>query len=114
MAPPARAASSSARVPPSSMSPRCPAVDVPAKVRLDVSRRHALGLLAVLAVSACKEPPSFRVRWHLVDREGAEVDVTRAIDCTELGINAVQITSIDGAGEVADARIYPCFTPRFE
>lgn len=79
-----------------------------------MSRRHALGLFAVLAVSACKEPPSFRVRWHLVDREGVEVDVTRAIDCTELGINAVQITSIDGAGEVADARIYPCFTPRFE
>lgn len=93
-----------------------------------MSRRHALGLLAVLAVSACKEPPSFRVRWHLQDRfdevrdrdpDGAPkdppfFDVTRAIDCTALGINAVQVTSIDGFGEVADARIYPCFTERFE
>ncbi|HWB77968.1 MAG TPA: hypothetical protein VG755_23550, partial [Nannocystaceae bacterium] len=79
-----------------------------------MSRRHALGLFAVLALSACKEPPSFRVRWHLVDRDGVVVDVTRAIDCTELGINAVQITSIDGFGEVADATIYPCFTSRFE
>lgn len=79
-----------------------------------MSRRHALGLLAVLALAACKEAPSFRVRWNLVDRDDVVVDVTRAIDCTELGINAVQITSIDGFGEIADARIYPCFTSRFE
>jgi len=71
-------------------------------------------LLCTLPLVACKEPPSFRVRWSLQDREGDTRDVTRAIDCSSLGINAVQVTSIDGFGDVADERIFPCFLDRFE
>jgi hypothetical protein len=79
-----------------------------------------LGVLALLAVAACKDTPSFRVRWHLQSRDDLDadgeldrLDVTRAIDCTSLGINEVQISSIDGNGEIVDARIFPCFTHSF-
>ncbi len=78
------------------------------------SRFELALLLSALPLAACKEPPSFRVRWSLVDRDDKTRDVTRAIDCSSLGINAVHVTAIDGFGDVAGERIYPCFLDRFE
>jgi hypothetical protein len=106
------------------MSAGCPAVDAAAKVRAAVRLRPVLGSLSAIVVAvlgACQESPSFRARWDLRPRPNPDVlddtpdpfSITRAIDCTALGINAVRMTTIDGIGDIADDRIFPCYLPRF-
>lgn len=90
-------------------------------------RLALLSLLALTVLGACQDSPSFRLRWKLVDRapydreesdeerdrREAGADVTRAIDCAELGINTVRVTTIDDLGGIVDERYFPCFLPRF-
>ncbi|MBC8069680.1 MAG: hypothetical protein IAG13_15190, partial [Deltaproteobacteria bacterium] len=90
--------------------------------------RPALGPIIALAVlGGCQESPSFRLRWKLIDRPPADreeepadekerlagVEIKRAIDCSELGINTVRVTTIDDLGQIADQRYFPCYLPRF-
>ena len=67
-----------------------------------------LGALAVSA-SACKEDPSFRMRWTI---EGETLsDPTQ---CAQRGVFDVVALTFDELGFLADSSRYPCFPGSFE
>lgn len=69
--------------------------------------------LAPVGLAACKETPSLRARWSLVDREGDTQPATAALQCTSLGINTVRIRVVDELGEIADDSYHACFARGF-
>lgn len=75
-------------------------------------RRAAVTLaLASLATTAtaCKDPPSFRVRWAI-----AGETLTRASQCADVGVFDVQIITRDELGVIAEVNSYPCFPEGWE
>ncbi len=73
-------------------------------------------LCATLLANACKEAPSFSVRWQLQGRPDPitgvvpkPAGVTNAYQCTSLGITAIRIAAYDAEGVLADEAIAPCF-----
>ncbi|HET6585386.1 MAG TPA: hypothetical protein VFG69_18135 [Nannocystaceae bacterium] len=88
----------------------------------------ALGLAA--ALPACKDTPSFRLRWDLQGRLDPTLDpvpplseepalpefepVSRAVQCSQVGVTAVRVRAIDEKGFIASDDVYPCFAADFE
>ncbi|MBL8948556.1 MAG: hypothetical protein JNK45_35620 [Myxococcales bacterium] len=70
--------------------------------------------LAPVGLAACKETPSLRARWSLIDREGDSQPATAALQCTSLGINTVRIRVVDENGNVADDSYHACFARGFD
>lgn len=83
-------------------------------VSAHVRRRVHLGALLVVGLAGCQEPPSFRTRWSVIDREGTKLPATAALHCTSLGINTVRVRVFDEAGFFVDDSYHPCFAGGFE
>jgi hypothetical protein len=81
-------------------------------VRRFVSFGLAIGLAS--AAIGCGPPPSVRVRWQVVDRNGDVQPTTSAVVCSELGINTVRVRIFDDAGDIADDEYHACFARRFD
>lgn len=77
-------------------------------------RSRLLPLLALAAAAGCAEDPSFSVRWRLGRSEASVEELTSVVQCTELGISRVRLTTRNDAGTVVDEREFACFLPEFE
>ncbi len=79
--------------------------------------RYAIVSLALAgALPACKDTPSYELRWDLAPREDPteRIEITHAFQCSTLGITAVEAKAIDDLGLVADVTIFPCFPESFD
>lgn len=88
----------------------------------------ALGLAA--ALPACKDTPSFSLRWDLKGRLDPTLDpdpplveepqpvdfepVLSAYQCSQVGVTAVRVRAIDEAGVAASDDVFPCFARGFD
>lgn len=88
----------------------------------------ALGLAATLP--ACKDTPSFALRWDLkgyldptldpnppLAEEPEELDfepILTAYQCSQVGVTAVRVRAIDEAGLPASDDVFPCFARGFD
>ena len=87
-----------------------------------MARLAVLSLALFAALPACKDTPSYRLRWSLQGRPDpanpddalVELDVTRSFHCSQLGVNTVRVRAIDHLGLVAHEDVYPCFVEGFE
>ncbi|MFO7568097.1 MAG: hypothetical protein R6X02_35985 [Enhygromyxa sp.] len=73
----------------------------------------ASAALVLAAASSCAEPPSYLVRWKLVDSEGQVTELSSVKQCADVGISKVRVTTRRGS-VVVDAQEYPCFPGAFE
>jgi hypothetical protein len=67
----------------------------------------------VVVLAACGEPPSYQLRWSVIDAEGQGEALTQVSQCSEVGVSAVRVTTLVGGddlctGLVVDEREYPC------
>lgn len=69
----------------------------------------AAAFFGLAAISGCQEPPSYRLRWT-VDGQ----TLSRASQCSEVGVFDVQVRTIDVLGRTVDVKTYPCFGEDFE
>lgn len=75
-----------------------------------MARAHLLWVAALgVAASACKEDPSFRMRWDV-----AGETLEDPTQCAEHGMFDVVALTFDELGLLADSRRYPCFPGSFE
>lgn len=74
--------------------------------------RLTLGALLPVALVACREPPAFRARWSVIDRDGDVRATTESQECSTLGINTVRVRVFDEDGLVVEA-FHPCFAGGF-
>lgn len=70
-------------------------------------------MLTLAAATSCGEPPSYLVRWKLIERSGKVDDLTSVKQCADVGISKVRITTRRDQ-VVVDWREYPCFQAAFE
>jgi hypothetical protein len=100
-----------------------------------VPRRCLLLLATLAALPACKDTPSYRLRWEIVGRYDTTTDsiefdaqgqplplpeqdpptflVTKAHHCSQHGITAIRVRAIDPLGAVASEDVHPCFPEGF-
>lgn len=64
-----------------------------------------VAVLALAGLTACQEPPSYRLRWAI---EGREMLDTTA--CAESGLFQVRLRAWAGPDQLADERTYPCYS----
>lgn len=78
------------------------------------SRIVPIGLFAFFGLG-CQEDPSFRVRWEVAPADGSEAAaLVSPVQCSDVGLIAVQITARDELGTVVDQRLRACFPPGFD
>lgn len=78
-------------------------------------RLAVLSLAWLAALPACKDTPSYRLRWTLgPDDDVADLAITRAFQCSQYGVGAVRVRAIDALGFTANEDIHPCFPEGFE
>ena len=78
-------------------------------------RLAVLSLALLAALPACKDTPSYRLRWTLgPDDDVADLAITRAFQCSQYGVGAVRVRAIDALGFTANEDIHPCFPEGFE
>jgi hypothetical protein len=74
--------------------------------------------LALAFATGCDEPPSYTVRWTLVDE--AQLDhpdpppLNSVKQCAEVGVSKVRVTTKQADDTVVDQREYSCFPGAFE
>lgn len=66
-------------------------------------RPEMVAVLALVGLTACQEPPSYRLRWVIDGRE--RLDATA---CAESGLFQVRLRAWAGPDQLADERTYPC------
>jgi hypothetical protein len=62
------------------------------------------GALALAGLTACQEPPSYRLRWALEGREMLDASA-----CAESGLFQMRARVYGAPGVIVDERVYPCF-----
>ena len=71
-------------------------------------RAELLVVLALAGVTACQEPPSYRLRWAIDGREMLDVAA-----CSESGLLEVRVRAYTAPEVFTDERTYPCFSRAF-
>jgi hypothetical protein len=69
--------------------------------------------LTLVVASSCAEPPSYLVRWKLIDLEGEAATLTSVKQCADVGIAQVRVTT-RRENVVVDSSTFACFPGAFE
>lgn len=69
--------------------------------------------LTLALASSCAEPPSYAVRWKLVDQAGEVSELSSVKQCADVGLSTIRVTTKRGE-VIIDRREYPCFPGAFE
>lgn len=69
--------------------------------------------MVLAALPGCGEPPSYQLRWTIVEAEAEAGALERVLQCSSAGVSSVQITTLRGGGdlctaELVDQRRLPC------
>lgn len=68
-----------------------------------------------LALAGCKDTPSYRLRWELVDSTDERTyALTKALDCSRFGVTQIRVRAFDPNDVLVDERFHACFAPGFE
>ena len=80
----------------------------------------------LVALGACREPPSWSVRWRVAPRPDMVVDPTttddedvllNGVECSRVGVSVVDLISIAAEFDdpfIVDRRLKPCWAPAME
>lgn len=78
-------------------------------------------MLAALTpmLMSCAEPPSYELRWTLVDKQefadpSQAAPLSSVQQCSQVGVSKIRVTTRRLDNSVADRREYPCFPGAFE
>jgi hypothetical protein len=75
-------------------------------------------VMALALMSGCDEPPSYLVRWTLVEQADLEhpdpPPLTSVKQCAEVGVSKVRVTTNTPGGTEVDVREFACFPGAFE
>ncbi len=93
---------------------------MPARQRPPFSWASATLTLALCSAGfGCSEPPSYLVRWKLVDEAGLAdpnqaAELTSVKQCADVGVSRIRVTTWRQDDSILDRREYACFPGAFE